>query len=98
GRRIRSIDTLARLGGDEFVLLLRKVEHNDQVIEVAETIIDAVKAPWKIDHAEFYTTTSIGISLLSDDKPNTFETLFRNADQALYEAKKAGGNQYALKI
>ncbi|WP_047985455.1 sensor domain-containing diguanylate cyclase [Ornithinibacillus californiensis] len=98
GKRIRSVDTLARLGGDEFVLLLREIECRDDAIQVAKDIIEVVSAPWQIDHAEFVTTTSIGISLLSQDKFNTFESLFRNADQALYEAKDAGGNQYAIKM
>ncbi|WP_042149591.1 bifunctional diguanylate cyclase/phosphodiesterase [Paucisalibacillus sp. EB02] len=98
GKKIRSIDTLARLGGDEFVLLLRGVETKEQVIKVADSIIDAVQEPWKIDDAKFVTTTSIGISLLNKDKPNTFESLYKNADQALYEAKNSGGNQYAIQM
>ncbi|WP_010098930.1 PAS domain S-box protein, partial [Ornithinibacillus scapharcae] len=98
GRQIREIDTLARLGGDEFVLLLRNIVDKRDVIQVADSIIEAVQAPWKIDNAAFITTTSIGISLLSQETENTFESLFKNADQALYEAKNAGGNQYALKM
>ena len=98
GKRIRSIDTLARLGGDEFVLLLRGVETKEQVIEIAMSIINAVQKPWKIDDAKFITTTSIGISLLGSERENTFESLYKNADQALYEAKNAGGNQFAIKI
>ncbi|WP_096273454.1 diguanylate cyclase domain-containing protein [Paucisalibacillus globulus] len=98
GKRIRSVDTLARLGGDEFVLLLRGVETKEQVIKVADSIIEAVQKPWQIDDAKFVTTTSIGISLLNKDQPNTFESLYKNADQALYEAKNAGGNQYSIKM
>lgn len=98
GRQIRDFDTLARLGGDEFVLLVRNITNKDEVIAIAESVIQAVQAPWKIDGAEFITTTSIGISLLSQKTVNTFESLFKNADQALYEAKNAGGNQYSLKM
>jgi diguanylate cyclase (GGDEF)-like protein/PAS domain S-box-containing protein len=98
GKKIRSNDTLARLGGDEFVLLLREVYRVEEVIEVAESIIEVMQEPWVIGQAEFVTSTSIGISLLSEEKVNTFESLFRNADQALYEAKNAGGNQYAVKM
>lgn len=98
GKQIRSKDTLARLGGDEFVLLLQSLDCKDDAIHIAEDIIDAVKAPWQIDHAEFVTTTSLGISLLSRDKANSYESLFRNADQALYEAKHAGGNRYSIKM
>jgi diguanylate cyclase (GGDEF)-like protein/PAS domain S-box-containing protein len=97
-KQIRSDDTLARLGGDEFVLLVRGRENVQEVIQLAENIIHVVKKPWYIENAQFDTTTSIGISLLAEDKVNTYESLFRNADQALYEAKNAGGNQYALRI
>lgn len=98
GRQIRDFDTLARLGGDEFVLLLRNIMDENEVFQVADLIVEAVQEPWKIDGSEFITTTSIGISLLSQETENTFESLFKNADQALYEAKNAGGNQYALKM
>ncbi|MBC5636461.1 PAS domain S-box protein [Ornithinibacillus sp. BX22] len=98
GKKIRRHDTLARLGGDEFVLLVQSLEKKADAIHIAEDIIDVVKAPWKIDDAQFVTTASIGISLLAVDKENTYETLFKNADQALYEAKNAGGNQYAIKM
>lgn len=97
GKVIRSSDTLARLGGDEFVLLLKERENTEAIIEVAKDIIQVVQAPWHIAQAEFVTTTSIGISLLSESNSNTFESLMKNADQALYEAKNAGGNQYFIK-
>ncbi|MEN2767889.1 diguanylate cyclase domain-containing protein [Ornithinibacillus xuwenensis] len=97
GKKIRQADTLARLGGDEFVLLMKDCENKEEVIGIADEIIEAVKAPWVIEDAKFVTTTSIGISLLAKDKANTFESLMKNADQALYEAKNAGGNQYFLK-
>ncbi|GIO25531.1 diguanylate cyclase domain-containing protein [Ornithinibacillus bavariensis] len=96
-KQIHPTDTLARLGGDEFVLLVRGKTDVQDVIQVAEDIIKVVKDPWCIENAQFNTTTSIGISLLAEDRVNTYESLFKNADQALYEAKNAGGNQYAIR-
>lgn len=96
-KQIHPTDTLARLGGDEFVLLVRGRTDVQDVIQVAEDIIKVVKDPWCIENAQFNTTTSIGISLLAEDRVNTYESLFKNADQALYEAKNAGGNQYAIR-
>ncbi|WP_047979772.1 diguanylate cyclase domain-containing protein [Ornithinibacillus contaminans] len=98
GKKIRHSDTLARLGGDEFVLLLKERESMDDVVSVAEEIIEAVQVPWRVDNAEFITTTSIGITATAENQSNTYESLFKNADQALYEAKKAGGNQYFISV
>lgn len=91
-RLLRADDTVARLGGDEFVLLLREVHST----EVFYRILSAVHSPVEIgDGIKVTISTSIGLSYLHSRKA-TCDQLLREADNALYEAKKAGRNQYVV--
>lgn len=92
-RSIRDSDTIARLGGDEFAIILEDMEGMEDVREIAEKLIDVLKTPIRIDTHELYVTNSIGISLYPHDGENS-ETLLRNADAAMYRAKKEGRNGY----
>jgi len=99
GRRltgcIRKTDTVARIGGDEFIILLPSLARLDDVSKLAEKIIHSLTRPFRIRGQEIYTSTSIGISLFPDDS-NDAETLIRNADLAMYQAKEHGRNTYML--
>jgi diguanylate cyclase (GGDEF)-like protein len=64
-------------------------------ILVAEKILEAIREPFVLDGNELRITTSLGISLYPDDGDDT-ETLLRNADSAMYEAKRRGRNNYTL--
>ncbi len=85
--------SLARLGGDEFTVLLSKIERNEDAAKVAERIRICLAEPILLDDQELYTTTSIGISIYPENG-STAEEMLKNADMAMYHAKRAGGNQY----
>jgi diguanylate cyclase (GGDEF)-like protein/PAS domain S-box-containing protein len=90
---IRASDTVSRYGGDEFVILIAEDKRAEDAAQIADKIIAALALPHAILHHEFHTTTSIGISTYPADGQDA-ETLVRNADTAMYYAKKNGGNSY----
>ena len=85
--------SLARLGGDEFTVLLSSIERNEDAATVAERIRKSLAEPYILGHQEVYTTTSIGISIFPIDGESELE-LLKNADLAMYYAKRVGGNAY----
>ena len=92
---VRESDTVARLGGDEFTVLLPRLPHSEDAVPVATKIIEAVRYPFHIEGREFFITTSIGISLYPDDGVDA-ESLIKNADTAMYQAKEVGRDNYQL--
>jgi diguanylate cyclase (GGDEF)-like protein/PAS domain S-box-containing protein len=92
---IRAEDTVARLGGDEFVVLVPNCMEPSQAIDIAERIIAAVAPPVSIDGTDFYVTASIGIAV-ADGLGISPERLLADADVAMYEAKRRGGNRYEV--
>ena len=92
---IKNKDMIARLGGDEFVIILSNIKHPKEAIHIASRIIDALSKSFFLNTHEVYISTSIGISLYPLDGTD-METLLRNADKAMYEAKAGGRNQYEL--
>jgi len=92
---IRHSDTVSRQGGDEFVVLLADIEEVQDAALTAEKLIKAVAHPYLIDGHRLHISLSIGISLYPDDGSNT-ETVFRNADTAMYHAKKCGRNNFQV--
>jgi diguanylate cyclase (GGDEF)-like protein/PAS domain S-box-containing protein len=87
-------NTAARLGGDEFVVVLEEVKGLDEAILVAERIVGSLRAPIVLERRELFVSTSIGISLGTpvNDCTVRAEDLMREADIAMYGAKKKGGN------
>jgi len=90
---VRAADTVSRQGGDEFLILLSEIQDADAVARVAEKILEAMTAPFEIDGHAITTSFSIGISLFPDDAAD-FDTLLRQADTALYQAKAGGRGTY----
>jgi diguanylate cyclase (GGDEF)-like protein/PAS domain S-box-containing protein len=92
---IRDIDTIVRLGGDEFVILLTNIEQVSDIYCSMQRILAAVAMPCTINALDYVVTCSIGISVYPDDgvAPNA---LLKNADSAMYKAKKAGRNNYQI--
>jgi len=90
---IREEDTLARLGGDEFVLLFEKDCSVDNLSQISEKILNCLEQPIILHHQKFKLSASIGISCYPHDGRNK-DTLFKNADIAMYEAKSKGRNCY----
>lgn len=86
---LRPCDTAARFGGDEFVVLLDGVAGVDDAIRVAERIVQALEKSIVLGEQQVFVSTSVGISL-SGDRGYHPDTMLRNADMAMYEAKKEG--------
>ncbi|MDR3578712.1 MAG: EAL domain-containing protein [Oryzomonas sp.] len=92
---VRLSDTVSRHGGDEFVILLAEVEDVLDAVLTAEKLIKAMAKPHLIGDHQLHVTLSIGISLYPDDGKDV-ETVIRNADTAMYHAKKTGRNKYQV--
>ena len=90
---VRGADTIARLGGDEFALVLEGLKSTNNASAVAEKIIESLSKPINIKNQMLYVGTSIGIAFYPDCGKD-LETLIKNADRAMYQAKKNGRNQY----
>jgi diguanylate cyclase (GGDEF)-like protein len=89
---VRHGDTVARLGGDEFVILTESPSDNPadrRLLELSQRIRDAVGHEIQLDGASFYPSLSIGIATSTRGQAST-ETLLRDADTAMYQAKEAG--------
>jgi diguanylate cyclase (GGDEF)-like protein len=86
---LRPADTPARLSGDEFAVVLDGIADIDDMIKVSDRIHKAVQAPVQLGVRQVYISTSIGIALGKANEADP-TTLLRNADVALYEAKKQG--------
>jgi diguanylate cyclase (GGDEF)-like protein len=92
---LRPGDTVARFGGDEFVMLCEGLAELHEVLRVAERILKAVAAPVSVRGRELVLTGSIGIALAEtgDEDP---VALLRDADAAMYQAKRQGGARFDL--
>jgi diguanylate cyclase (GGDEF)-like protein/PAS domain S-box-containing protein len=94
---LRPEDVIARLGGDEFVILLNELRQPDDATACAERLERALITPFALDGHEIYTSASVGI-VLADDRYSEPEAMLRDADIAMYQAKKrdAPYQRYAL--
>jgi diguanylate cyclase (GGDEF)-like protein len=90
----RAADTAARFGGDEFAVLLEDDGRGVQPDAVAERIIAAMRRPFDVEGKEVFIGATVGIAHARDASLGADE-LLRNADLAMYRAKKAGGNRAA---
>lgn len=89
GQCVRHSDLVARLGGDEFVIVLSEIDQPADAAHVAEKVVAAVSAPYRIDGQELHSSPSIGICLYPDDSTEADE-LLKKADVAMYQAKASG--------
>lgn len=92
---VREEDTVARLGGDEFQIIAVDISSIDKVIDMADRLLQGFSSPFRIDTHELYVTLSIGIAIYPQDG-KTADTLVKNADVAMYQAKLLGKNNYFL--
>jgi diguanylate cyclase (GGDEF)-like protein/PAS domain S-box-containing protein len=90
---VRGSDTVSRQGGDEFVVLLSEVERSEDAAIKAKKILKAVAEVHSIDRNDLHITASIGVSVYPDDGLDA-ETLIKNADTAVYQAKDNGHQSY----
>jgi diguanylate cyclase (GGDEF)-like protein/PAS domain S-box-containing protein len=87
---LRGGDTAARLGGDEFAILLEDVTDPAEAAGVADRVIEALRPPFDIDGKRTFVYASIGIAQSSGTPGERAEELLRNADVAMYIAKRRG--------
>ena len=90
---VRDSDTVSRHGGDEFVVLLSDVTHPADAAISARKILTALTRPHRVAEHDLSVTASIGLSTYPADGKDV-ETLIKNADTAMYEAKEHGRNNY----
>ncbi|MEH2309565.1 GGDEF domain-containing response regulator [Nostoc sp.] len=92
---LRGGDTVARFGGDEFTVLLEDIKDITDATNVAKRIQESLRSPLKLNGCELSTTASIGIAwnFSSYEEP---ATLLRDADIAMYRAKRQGKATYAI--
>jgi diguanylate cyclase (GGDEF)-like protein/PAS domain S-box-containing protein len=90
---VRASDTVSRQGGDEFVILIPDLHAPEDAAVAAQKIMTGITDGFVIDHHELHVTTSIGVSIFPHDGTGA-ATLLKNADTAMYEAKKNGRNAY----
>jgi len=93
---VREGDTVSRFGGDEYVVILECLSESDFEAatiakEIAINIIDTLNIPSQLDTHEYHNSVSIGITLF-DNKKTSMDELLKQADIAMYQAKKAGRN------
>lgn len=96
----RATDTVARLGGDEFALIMEGIGEVPPLLKRCQRICDELAQPYPLQGREgdisVRVSASIGIALSNPESPSDSEPLIQTADQALYQAKEAGRNRYAL--
>lgn len=92
---VREVDTVVRLGGDEFVILLTNIDDINDIFISMQRVLEAVAVPLTINHLDYLVTCSIGVSIYPDDGLDA-NALLRNADTAMYKAKKAGRNNFQV--
>ena len=97
GASVRQEDTVARLGGDEFVIVLWDLSQDDALFMLVSKVIQAVAHPYNIQGRAVSMTVSVGVSIYPTHGEEA-EALMKCADTALYEAKRAGKNDFRIGV
>ena len=93
---LREGDTLARLGGDEFVAVLVDLESVASAVPILNRLLAAAAQPVNVDGLALQVSASVGVTFYPEGKDVDADQLLRQADQAMYQAKLAGKNQYHI--
>jgi diguanylate cyclase (GGDEF)-like protein/PAS domain S-box-containing protein len=94
-RHLKETDTVGRLGGDEFTVIIANLPDPSVMTLIAQRVLDALAAPYDLEGEIVYLSASIGITVFPEDATSSAE-LLKNADQAMYEAKKNGRNRFSF--
>ena len=94
---LRQDDLLVRWGGDEFAIITKVIDSTDAVVQIAESIIQALTLPFSCGGHQLHITTSVGASIYPDHNTEV-EGLIHNADMAMYRAKEEGRNCFKFYI
>jgi diguanylate cyclase (GGDEF)-like protein len=94
-RVVRDVDTVARLSGDEFTVILTGINEKEDAAVVAGKIILESREPFLLGKHKAHVSVSIGITCFPDDADD-IDTMMKNADMAMYRAKKRGRNAYVF--
>ncbi|MDK2971015.1 MAG: hypothetical protein PWP23_770 [Candidatus Sumerlaeota bacterium] len=94
-RHFRGSDTVARLGGDEFTVLLEDIKGVRDVIIVADRVLKDFTNPFLIEGNEIHASVSLGIAT-NEPRHEKVEDILKDADAALYRAKRAGRGRYEV--
>ncbi len=92
GRLLKPQDTLARLAGDQFAVILLSERETERIIGFAEALRKGLRAPVTFNDCELFLTASIGIAL-GDGEPRRTEEVLKDAELAMYHAKRIGGDR-----
>jgi diguanylate cyclase (GGDEF)-like protein/PAS domain S-box-containing protein len=90
---VRSPDSVIRQGGDEFIVVLQELKHPEDAVITVARLLKTVADAHLVDQHEISVTTRVGVSVFPGDGQDP-DTLVRNADTAMYHAKKSGSHQY----
>ncbi len=90
---VRRTDSVARIGGDEFTVLLERVSSTNDIVSIAQKIIDVVTEPFYINGQTLQVGSSIGIAVYPEAGTDA-QSLLKHADMAMYEAKAVDGSNY----
>ncbi|MGE0676126.1 MAG: EAL domain-containing protein [Pseudolabrys sp.] len=92
GRLLKPQDTLARLAGDQFALILMSEKEPARIVAFAETLRRTLRAPIVFNEREIFLTASMGLAL-ADSQPHRTEEVLKDAELAMYYAKRIGGDR-----
>lgn len=90
---LRAEDTVARLGGDEFTILIERLDGIEALQVVLDSMLGALAQPFLVGVTEIHVSASVGATLYPLDDADA-ESLLKQADAAMYQAKSSGRNNY----
>ncbi|MDK2808767.1 MAG: hypothetical protein PWP24_1504, partial [Clostridiales bacterium] len=94
-QELHSNDFICRFGGDEFLILISSQDSYEDYLTFARKLVNSISLPIFSEGQKYTITASLGVSIYPDDGID-YETLIKNADNAMYKAKEKGKNQYVI--